>query len=244
MKEKIKNYLIISVLLILVSVIFYAILSEKEDSLSYEEEFKLEENLSVIEENNEESSYFIDIKGEVKNPGVYEISEGSRIIDVINIAGGLTKNADTSLLNLSKKVIDEMSIKIYSKKEVSNAKESVNKEPEVVEIIKEIEKECVCPEIEYTCDTKNDALIEEDKNNLINNKDENSEEINDDKASIVNINTATKEELMTITGVGEAKANAIIEYRKNNKFERIEDILNVSGIKDAMFETIKDYITV
>ncbi len=60
----------------------------------------------------------------------------------------------------------------------------------------------------------------------------------------VNINTATKEELMTVSGIGESKAIAIIDYRKNNKFNSIEDIKNVSGIGESLFAKIKEYITV
>ncbi len=61
----------------------------------------------------------------------------------------------------------------------------------------------------------------------------------------ININTATAEELCTITGIGEARAEAIIAYRETNGyFEKIEDICNVSGIKDATFEKIKDQIKV
>lgn len=61
----------------------------------------------------------------------------------------------------------------------------------------------------------------------------------------VNINIASKEELMTLTGIGEAKADSIIEYRqKHGKFNKIEDIMNISGIKEAAFSKISDDITV
>lgn len=61
----------------------------------------------------------------------------------------------------------------------------------------------------------------------------------------ININTASKEQLMTLTGVGEAKALSIISYRDTNgNFSAIEDVMKISGIKDAVFNTIKDYITV
>jgi len=60
----------------------------------------------------------------------------------------------------------------------------------------------------------------------------------------VNINTATKEELMTLPGIGNATAEAIIEYRKENKFNEIDDIKNVKGIGDAKFEKIKAQISV
>lgn len=60
----------------------------------------------------------------------------------------------------------------------------------------------------------------------------------------VNINSASKEELMTLKGIGETTAEAIIEYRKENKFTKIEDIKNVKGIGDKKFESIKEDIEV
>lgn len=84
---------------------------------------------------------------------------------------------------------------------------------------------CECPEI------NNDACI--NNNQSTNNKEK------------VNINTSTKEELMTISGIGESKADSIIEYRRiNGNFNRVEDIKNVPGIGDSIFEQIKEYITV
>lgn len=186
---------------------------------------RVEEDANIVEEvvkeeKTEISDYYVDIKGEVLNPGVYKVDSNMRIIDVIKLAGGLTDNADISLLNLSKKIIDEMNIKIYSKKEVTNAKSKINS-PTVIEIIKEIEKECVCID-------ENDACIND----------------NNETSNLININTATKEELMTLSGIGESKANSIIEYRNNKTFESIEEIKEVSGIGDSVFDKIKDYIEI
>lgn len=64
------------------------------------------------------------------------------------------------------------------------------------------------------------------------------------KDNLININTATKEQLMTLSGIGSKKADDIIEYRKNNKFNKKEDIMNIKGIGEKMFEKIKDYIRV
>lgn len=61
----------------------------------------------------------------------------------------------------------------------------------------------------------------------------------------ININLASKEDLMTLSGIGESKATQILSYRESNgKFSKIEDIMNISGIKEGVFNKIKDYITV
>lgn len=65
------------------------------------------------------------------------------------------------------------------------------------------------------------------------------------KEEKININTADVDTLMTLPGIGQAKAEAIVEYRKNSGgFQRIEDIMNISGIKEAVFTKIKEKITV
>lgn len=70
------------------------------------------------------------------------------------------------------------------------------------------------------------------------------EQESNEHEALININTATVEELQQISGIGETKANAIVEYRKSNGgFENIEDIKNVSGIGDATFEQMKSQIT-
>lgn len=96
---------------------------------------------------------------------------------------------------------------------------------EVLEKYKEEVCVCDCPLI------TNDACI-----------DNNEEKIS---SGLVNINTASREELMTVSGIGESKADSIIKYREDNgNFKSIEDIKNVPGIGESLFEKIKDYITV
>ena len=73
--------------------------------------------------------------------------------------------------------------------------------------------------------------------------EEKSEESDTDN-NLININKATKEELKTLDGIGDTLADNIIEYRKNNKFESIEDILNVNGIGESKYNAIKEYICV
>ena len=184
------------------------------------------ENIDILNDisnntkDSEEEIYLVDIKGAINNPGVYKVPVGTRVNDVINAAGGLTDNADTSLINLSKLVIDEMVIIIYTKDEVQNSN-LVNT------VIKVVEKECVCPNIE------NDSCINDKITDTITNG-----------SGKVNINTASMEELSKLDGIGESKAQAIIKYREENgNFKTIEDITNVSGIGSSVYEKIKDNIT-
>ena len=189
--------------------------SKNEEVVDIFREEKVEEPKEEIEkQENTKQKVFVDIKGMVANPGVYEVDKESRVNDVIEIAGGLIEGADTSLINLAKIVSDEMTIIIYSNEEI-------------LEKYKEEICVCDCPLI------TNDACIE----NNINESNKNNQKIN--------INTATKEELMTITGIGESKAESIIEYRnQKGNFKTIEEIKNVSGIGDTLFEEIKNNITV
>ena len=186
----------------------------EENDYQYNEEEKVEENNSLIK---------IDIKGEVKKPGVYELPLNSRVIDAINISGGLTKKATTKYLNLSKKLLDENVIIISKTSDIKKVEERTNIE-----------------EININTDISNDASIK--KEELITNE-VSKENTNENK--LVNINTATKEELMTLSSIGEAKAEKIIEYRNlNGSFKTIEDIKNVSGIGDKLYDAIKAYITI
>ena len=195
------------------------------------EEVILEENdnLEVKEEAIQEtvkSKIKVDIKGAVKNPGVYEVNENSRVSDVINVSGGLTNEADTSVINLSKNVVDEMVIIIYTKEEINEMKKGSTS-------IKYIEKECICPKLE------NDACIEDKIDNIPDNEI-NSNDKNESNGK-VSLNKATLDELMTLDGIGEKKAQAIIDYRnKNNGFKTIEEILEVDGIGSTTYEKIKD----
>ena len=192
----------------------------------------VEKNIVKKEEKNEYNTLFVDVKGSVNNPGVYEMDGGKRVIDAINLAGGLTENADTINLNLSKKLSDEMYIVVYSKEEIYSYNKNSKQDNEEITCASQ---ECVCP------DVKNDACI----NTQGNVKNDNTKEDNQTSKEKVSINKASKEELMNLSGIGETKAEAIISYRnENGNFKNIEDIKNVSGIGEAVFEKIKDNITI
>ncbi len=160
----------------------------------------------ISSDTEEANEIIVDIKGAVVNPGIYHLKSNAIVQDVITLAGGLTEDADTSNLNLSKKVTDEMVITVYTHEEV-----------------KDLEKQ------EAIVETGNES------------KDDDDTTI----SGLVSINTASLEELMTLPGIGEAKAKSIIQYRENcGKFAKKEDLLNISGIGEKVYAELEAYITI
>ena len=182
------------ILLILVGV--GGLFSKKEESV---EETTVVETTVLAEKTEasttQETVIFVDIKGAVKNPGVYQMKVGDRVKDALDAAGGLTGEADSQKVNLAKRLEDQMVIVV----------------PKVGEEAEEIP----------AGETRKEAT----------------------KEGKVNINTATVEELKTLKGVGEKKAEAIIEYRKKNgSFQTKEDLMKVRGIGKKLFESFQERI--
>lgn len=191
----VKGAVIGGVLLLLVGV--GGLLPKKEEAVEETEAVVT----TVLAEKTEESTtqeavIFVDIKGEVKKPGVYQMKAGDRVKDAIDAAGGLTAEADSQKVNLAQRVEDQMVIVV----------------PKIGE--------------------EGDAAIPAGAT---------SKEAT--KEGKVNINTATVEELKTLKGVGEKKAEAIIEYRKKNgSFKTKEDLMKVRGIGKKLFESFEERI--
>lgn len=249
MKDKIINYLnenvisyvkenkfkiLIPLVLLLISVFefvyFYrcvtAVKVEKNNSNVLSMNVQKDKVASEKAESKEEVQEFIyvDIKGEVKNPNVYKMKVGSRVNDLINEAGGLTKNANTRFISLSKILVDEDIVVIYSNKEINDAKRD-NK--------LEVTAPCVCEEV------KNDACYND------NTTTTTKRATTKNTSKTININTASVSELTNLSGIGEVKAKSIVNYRNmNGKFKTINDILKVDGISETLFSKIKNNITV
>jgi len=195
-----------------------------------EEQSKEESKEEPKEEIVDKKVFNVDIKGAVKKPGVYSLEEGSLVNDAIKMAG-LKSSASTKNLNLSKKISDEMVIYVYTLKELTSK--------DVVAV-----EDCVSDSVEISnCDGASIIVTEEPKEET---KEETKETtVDNDNNSLVNINKATKEQLMTLPGIGEAKALAIIKYREdNNNYKDITEIMNVSGIGEALYNKIKEFITI
>lgn len=202
----------------------------------------------------QEDVYFIDIKGEVKFPGVYEVSADSRVSDVIDIAGGLLDTADISGINRSMKIFDELVIYIPKiPDETVKVKVTITGEVKYPGYYYMQEGETVFDLIQIAgglttnADTKainleiilTNGLIVSIPSNSINSEQETA------VSSLVNINTATLDQLMTLNGIGIILGQRIIDYRAEyGFFTCIEDIMNVSGIKESIYGQIQDAITV
>lgn len=182
-----------------------------------------------VESSSKEKMISVDVKGAVKKSGVYELPQGSNIQAAIIAAGGLTSKASTTNINLSKKLTDEMVIYVFTKDELKK-KETTN------EVVCEIPK-CECETVTVTeCPTVNGSESTDKKGDTTPSNDDKK-----DDTSKISINKATIDELQKLDGIGESKAKTIVDYReKNGPFERIEDIMNVSGIGSALYEKIKD----
>lgn len=215
-----RKQIIISIIIIIITILFGVLIYLNKKEKPQKEESVVVSKKEPLKKEQLEEQYIVDIKGQINKPGIYELNTSSRVIDVIKKAGGLTELADTSVLNLSKKIIDEMVIIVYSKDEVSNFKKTK-------EIEEQVQKNCSQPN---ETSLKNDACITS---------------IDSSSAIKLSLNKATKEELMLLPGIGESKANDIIKYRdENNGFKSIDELKNVPGIGDSIFDQIKENVTI
>lgn len=243
--KKYKDYLLVAILIV---IIIIGYIWANRVTLKSKEKIKEENDIALVEEEQEVEikKIMVDIKGMVKNPNVYELDENARVSDLIKKAGGLAKDANTDIINLSKKLKDEEVIIIYSNNEMNSFKEEAlskySKTAVKITCPDTINDACISKtETKTTNDTKNTEKT--DSSNQIKNDDITLDK-DDDIDNKININEATKEELMTLSGIGESKAITIITYRsENGNFATIEDIKNVKGIGESVYEKIKDNIT-
>lgn len=156
----------------------------------------------------------VDVKGEVKAPGVYTLKEGLSVIDAINASGGLNDNATTKNINLSKRLEDEMVIYVSNKSELDN---------------------------EESKDAQTKYSINENSVNYENSLDESKPKVNG-KINI-NTASESDLTLLSGIGPSKAK-KIIEYRNSHGSFKSLEEIKNVSGIGDKAFEKIKDYITI
>lgn len=203
----------ISSIFILLSFVFFVSgctkkTEETADWIPYVEETTKELSVDSLEATSMETvsveeKYFVHVCGAIEKPGVYEMPKKSRIFEVIEKAGGFTKEADEEFINLAEEIRDGSRIIIPTKEETSKLDQEANKQYGIVS------------------DREEDA------------------------SALIDLNTADKEVLCSLPGVGDAKAEAIILYRKEHgEFHSIDEIMQIAGIKESLFYKIKDKICV
>lgn len=190
----------------------------------------------IYKTNNNKTEEVVDIFKEEKEDNKKEKSEKKEVSDIVIVdIKGMVNNPGVYEVSSDSRVNDVISLagglKEGADTSTINLAKIVSDEMTIIiysneEILEKYKNEvciCDCPEI------NNDACID-------NNKEE-------DK--LININTASIDEIIEIRGIGKAKAEAIIKYREDNgNFKNIDEIKNVPGIGESLFEKIKDYIKV
>lgn len=201
--KKYKQFIpLIGIAFVIVVIAIFAVnLITSEDSVTINEPpvnalEVVEDTENMAESEGSTSDYvFVEVKGAVKNPGVYEVPADARVTNVLSLAV-VSGSADLLTVNQSEKVKDEMVIYV----------------PEIGEIE---DVDIISPEA--------DAVDEVQ----------------------VNINTATIDELTQLNGIGEKKAQLILDYREQNGlFMTKEDLMNISGIGEKTFDSLEPYITI
>ena len=151
--------------------------------------------------------------GEVNSPGVYMLDEGSRVCDALRVAGGMTERAAEAYLNQARSLSDGERVYVPSKEEA-----------EQLETWEEKQRSA----------SGNDGA---------DGKASGSGTSGSSGSGRVSINRAGKEELLTLPGIGETKADAILDYReKHGRFSAVEELMQVEGIKEGTYNKLKDKI--
>ena len=158
---------------------------------------------------------FVHVCGAVRREGVYELSPDARVVDAIRAAGGCTKKAASFGINQAEALKDGVQVYVPTKAEIKKETNGVGSLA---------------------------SFGTEGVRTGLSSQGPNSGEGGD---ALININLATKEELMKLNGVGEAKAELIITYRQaKGGFKDIKDIMKIKGIKQKFFDKIKDKICI
>ena len=187
---------------------------------------------------------FVHIYGAVVNPGVYELQEGSRIYQAVSAAGGFAEEACRDYVNQARQVSDGMKIWIPTEKEAAKLLTSSGDGKGGTDSLGGSSAGTVNVSGPYG----DSAGIE-----TVNAQTANTDSVGAGAdpgagtagSGLVNINTATVEQLCTLNGIGESRAKTIIAYREaHGNFAKKEDIMKVTGIKESSYAKIKDQITV
>lgn len=216
------------------------------------------DGMSIIipqREDQDKEPISVQIYGEVKNPGYYQVESGTKTSDLINLAGGVLASANLMEIDLDKTLVSGEVIEILAYEEIEMIYVSVKGEvvnpgsyyveetitvKELIYLAGGLTSQANISSINY-----NQTLVLGSVVNITSIEDVDYNPIHDDPDGLININFANLDELMSLAGIGEIIGQRIIDYRNEfGYFQTKEDIKLVSGIKDSIYEKIKDDITV
>lgn len=210
--EKIKeNKLVagLAVVILILSLALFASLAHQKSSRSQSDFPQISKTSQISRSNSslstaeKSATIMVDVKGAVKNEGVYELPAGSRVTDAIQKAGGFAANANKKSVNLAQKLEDQAVVYVAANGEA----------------------------VDEVIDTNSSSGTQAGAS--------------DSSKAKVNLNTASKEELQTLSGIGEKRAQDIIDYREEHGgFKSVEELKNISGIGDKTYEKIAPEVTV
>lgn len=179
----------------------------------------------------EQKEIAVHICGAVNQPGVYYLIENQRLYEAVAKAGGFREDADEDYLNQALVLEDGMKVVVPTIEETAL---ETGAEKMALE-----ESDNLSKNIQGSKEAEKKALEE----GYLHKNEEHEETPKQEQK--IDLNTADETLLCTLPGIGESRAKSIIAYRQEHgPFERSEDVMNVSGIKEAAYEKIKDYIKV
>jgi competence protein ComEA len=160
----------------------------------------------------------IHVTGAVVHPGVYSVSSSSRVVDAVTAAGGATSRADLERINLAQTIIDTEQVFVPSRtSHTSKVTVAPRLRPSRTTVPVSV------PTIPGAIPSATTSAT----------------------TSLINLNSATSDQLDTLPGVGPSTAKAIISYRsRKGPFGKVEDLLNVPGIGPAKVAALRDQVTV
>ncbi|WP_283678837.1 helix-hairpin-helix domain-containing protein [Lentilactobacillus sp. Marseille-Q4993] len=186
-----------------------------QESLSNKESESSQTTPANVNSGSAYNQIYVDVKGAVKNPGVFQVTSRMRVNDAINLAGGFNRSADRKQVNLAQRLTDQQVVYIPIKGEIKGNSLASGTTPQ-----------------EPANQTQMDSSTGD------------SGQTGDSQAKI-NLNTADKTKLQELNGIGEKKADQIIGYRKSHgQFKKIEEIKDVPGFGDKTFDNLKSLICV
>lgn len=165
-----------------------------------------------------------DISGAVKHQGVYRLKNGARLEDLIEKAGGLTKDAQLKAINRSQLLKDQDKIYIPGKGDKVEAAQTANSAAASAPASSASASSSSASSSSSSVSSSTSGAASGD---------------------LINLNTATASDLQKLNGIGEKKAEQIIAYRQEKgSFKSIDELKEVSGIGDKTFAAIKDQLTI